>query len=109
MEIFVVEVDSASGSFKQGQDHYSQAILSLRERIFNIKEQLTAKRMDLKGFSKAFSLLIEMKGSHLDEKMLRHGWVKVTARVDAGGVMFLTFLWRSQLELIEQGQVFIAK
>ncbi len=108
----------ASGVFvhnsaKQGRDRRFQAILPLRGKILNIEKTDDAKiykNTEIQALITALGLGV--KGEEFDASQLRYHRIVIMTDADVDGAhirtLLLTFFYRYQRALIEQGYIYIA-
>lgn len=124
MDVYDIEVPNthnfalASGVFvhnsaKQGRDRRFQAILPLRGKILNIEKTDDAKiykNTEIQALITALGLGV--KGEEFDVSQLRYHRICLMTDADVDGAhirtLLLTFFYRYQRALIDQGYIYIA-
>jgi len=111
-ELYIVEGDSALGTFKKGRDSEFQAALPIRGKILNTMRATERQMLANAECAAIIQVLGAGSGRSFDITQLRYGKLIALADADVDGAhircLLLTLCWRYLRPMLEAGMVYSA-
>lgn len=111
-ELFIVEGDSALGTFKNGRDSEFQAALPVRGKILNVHSLSQKNMLDNAECAAIIQVLGAGFGKSFNAENLRYGKLIALCDADVDGAhiraLLLTFCFKYMKPLLEEGRFYSA-
>lgn len=109
-ELFIVEGDSALGTFKQGRDSNYQAALPIRGKILNTLKATEKEMLANAECAAIIQVIGAGSGRSFDLGSIRYGKIHLLVDADVDGAhircLLLTLFYRYMRPLVEAGHVY---